>query len=59
MGNWGYYVTQLGLFFITLLAGIVLAVLAIVPPAPQSPDIAVDKFSSGRAMAFINAGGWA
>ena len=44
--NWGY-------FFITLLVGIVLAVLAIVPPASQSPDIAEDKFSSGRAMADV------
>jgi len=44
--NWGY-------FLITLFAGIILAFLAITPPAPQSPDIAAERFSSGRAMVDV------
>ena len=44
--NWGY-------FLITLFAGIILAFLAITPPAAQSSNIAADRFSSGRAMADV------
>lgn len=35
---------------VIILAGCVLAFLAISPPSAQSENIAADKFSSGRAM---------
>ena len=44
--NWGS-------FYITIIIGLLLALMAIVPPAPQSTDIALDKFSSGRAMTDV------
>ena len=36
--------------FMTLFAGILLAILAIAPPSPKDAEISADKFSSGRAM---------
>jgi len=42
-----------GLFGLTLIAGLILAILAVTPPSPQGAGIAADQFSSGRAMADV------
>jgi len=42
-----------GLLGLTLIAGIILAIMAVTPPSPQEVDIAADQFSSGRAMVDV------